>query len=147
MKFINMGRRSGKTTILITTAYATGYPIIVRTSEQAQWVRDRAKSLGMDVEVFSYSQWINIHRGPDNKVLVDEATDFIEDALKNSLNANVVTCTFTIPMEDIKKDECKASTTVDLLNNEYSKYVSQGGQYNKFEWLVRFYDVTAKKNS
>lgn len=106
MRFINMARRSGKTTLLINTAYTTGYPIIVRDSARAKAVKDQAKALGLDIMVVSYMDWINGHY-PDNKVLVDEATEFIDGALTSLLRAEVVACTFTIPMIEIKNKEAQ----------------------------------------
>jgi len=104
MRFINMARRSGKTTLLINTAYTTGYPIIVKDSARAKAVKDQAKALGLDIMVVSYMDWINGHY-PDNKVLVDESTEFIEGALTRLLRAEIVACTFTIPMTEIKNKE------------------------------------------
>lgn len=98
-----MARRSGKTTLLIYAAYTTGYPIIVRDSARAKSVMDQAKSLGLDIKVFSYLDWINCHYH-DNKVLVDEATELIDGALTSLLKAEVVACTFTIPMTEIKNE-------------------------------------------
>ena len=53
MKFINMGRRSGKTTMLIHTAYITGTPIIVWDRKRAENVFQQAVSMGFnDIDVF-----------------------------------------------------------------------------------------------
>jgi hypothetical protein len=99
-----MARRSGKTTLLINAAYTTGYPIIVKDSARAKAVKDQAESLGLDIKVFSYLDWINSHYH-DNKILIDEATELIEGALTGLLRAEVVACTFTIPMTEIKNKE------------------------------------------
>ena len=106
MRFINMARRSGKTTLLINTAYATGYPIIVRDSARAKVIIDQAKSLGLDIKVFSYLDWINSHYH-DNKILIDEASDLITDALSSLLKAEVIACTFSIPMVEINNKEAE----------------------------------------
>lgn len=104
MRFINMARRSGKTTLLINAAYITGYPIIVKDSVRAKAIKEQAESLGLDIKVFSYLDWINCHNH-DNKILIDEATELIEGALTGLLRAEVVACTFTIPMTEIKSKE------------------------------------------
>lgn len=104
MRLINMARRSGKTTLLINTAFTTGYPIIVRDSARAKAVKDQAQALGLDIEVFSYLDWINGHYHKD-KVLIDEATELIEGALTSLLRAEIVACTLTVPMTEIKNKE------------------------------------------
>ena len=106
MRYINMARRTGKTTLLINAAYTTGYPIIVRDSARAKAVKDQAKALGLDIKVFSYLEWIGGHY-LENKVLVDEATELIEGALTGLLRAEVVACTFSIPMTEIKIKEAE----------------------------------------
>ena len=106
MRFINMARRSGKTTLLINSAYATGYPILVYNKARAAAVKNQAKSLGLDIEVYTLVEWINHHKGGD-KVFIDEAADIIEDALLCLLKAEVVACTFTIPMTEINNKEVK----------------------------------------
>ena len=108
MRFINMARRTGKTTLLINSSYTTGYPIIVKDSARAKAVKDQAKALGLDIEVISYLDWINGHYY-DNKVLIDEATELIEGALTRLLRAEVVACTFTIPFTEINNKESKTN--------------------------------------
>lgn len=102
-----MARRSGKTTLLINSAYATGYPIIVYDKARAVEVENQAKSLGLDIEVYTVSEWVRSRNLLDNKVFIDEAADIIEAALVGLLKAEVVACTFSIPMKEInnKKDK------------------------------------------
>lgn len=106
MRFINMARRSGKTTLLINSAYTTGYPIIVYDKARAAAVKKQAKSLGLDIEVYTVNEWITAHF-LCNKVFIDEAADIIEGALTSLLNAEIVACTFTIPMTEIKNKEAE----------------------------------------
>lgn len=98
MRYINMARRSGKTTILINSAYITGYPILVYNKARAAAVKKQAKSLGLDISVFTVSEWITSKYPCKGKVLIDEAADIIKDALEYLLKAEVVACTFSIPM-------------------------------------------------
>lgn len=105
MRFINMARRSGKTTLLINSAYATGYPIIVKDSARAAAVKKQAESLGLDIEVETVNEWLNCYKHCNNKVFIDEAADIIEGALVSVLKADVVACTFTIPMTEINNKE------------------------------------------
>lgn len=104
MRFINMARRSGKTTLLINSAYTTGYPIIVYDKARAAAVENQAKSLGLDIEVYTVNEWVSSHC-PRNKVFIDEAADIIEYALKSLLKTEVVACTFSISMTEIKNKE------------------------------------------
>jgi hypothetical protein len=101
-----MARRSGKTALMINSAYTTGYPIIVYDKARAATVKNQAKSLGLDIEVYTVKEWITAHC-PCNKVLIDEAADIIEGALTSLLRAEVVACTFTIPMTEIKNKEAE----------------------------------------
>ena len=105
MRFINMARRSGKTTLLINSAYTTGYPIIVKDKARAAAVKDQAKALGLDIEVYTLTEWLNTYRCYPKKVFLDEAADIIEGALISALKAEVVACTFSIPMIEINNKE------------------------------------------
>lgn len=106
MRFINRARQSGKTTLLINSAYATGYPIIVYDKARAAAVENQAKSLGLDIAVYTVDEWLR-GRCPCNKVFIDEAADIIEGALTSVLKAEVVACTFSIPMTEINNKEVK----------------------------------------
>lgn len=106
MRFINRARRSGKTTLLINSAYTSGYPILVYDKARAAAVKNQAKSLGLDIEVYTVNEWVRGHY-PCNKVFIDEAADIIEGALTSLLKAEVVACTFTIPMTEINNKEVK----------------------------------------
>lgn len=105
MRFINMARRSGKTTLLINSSYTTGYPIIVRDRARAAAIKDQAKALGMDIEVYTLNEWLTVLGCRRDKVFIDEAADIIEGALISILKAEVVACTFTIPMTEVKNKE------------------------------------------
>ena len=108
MRFLNMGRRSGKTTMLIHAAYLTNTPIIALDNARAHFIKKQAEELGFDIEVYSIFEWKNhrdhVHRGD---VLIDEAIEMIELALDNYLEAHVQACSFSIPMIEapIKKKE------------------------------------------
>jgi len=70
-----MARRSGKTTILINSAYITGYPILVYNRARAEVVKKQAKSLGLDIEIFTVSEWVTSNYPCKRKVLIDEAAE------------------------------------------------------------------------
>ena len=103
MRFINMARRSGKTTLLINSSYATGYPIIVFDKFRSEAIKRQAKSLGFNINVYTVDEWIKAHP-PYRQVFIDEATDIIEGALNGLLKAEVVACTVSISMTEINNN-------------------------------------------
>lgn len=112
IKFINLKRRNGKTTMLIHTAYVTGYPIIVSTTVRASCIKEQAVKMGFEnIEVYSLGEWRNIFDNSlkTEKVLIDEAEDIINFALRELLQAEVVAASFSIPMLELptSKDEKK----------------------------------------
>ena len=93
-----MERGNGKTTILIHTAYVTGYPIVVFNNERAEQVLIQAKRIGLDdIAVFTIKEW-NRSRAHAIPVLIDESKEIIETALVNLLHTEVKAVTFTEPM-------------------------------------------------
>lgn len=107
MKFINRPRRTGITTMLIATAYITGYPIIVVNENFARCIKDQARKTGYNIEVYTVSEWRNIFAcgAPRENVLIDEADGVIELALENLLRCKVAACTLTLPMTDVTEKE------------------------------------------
>lgn len=104
MRFINLKRRNGKTTMLIHASYVTGYPIITSTTQMAHFIISQAKKMGFnDIRVYSLGEWQAVHRycHEVENVLIDEAKDIIEDALKEVLGAKVVACTMSVPMMEL----------------------------------------------
>lgn len=98
MRFINMERRSGKTTMLIHTAYATGTPIIVWGRERAESVLQQAKNMGFsDIDVFTVEEWAN-NRPHKDSALIDEGKGIIEAALISMLHTNILAITLSEPM-------------------------------------------------
>lgn len=99
MKWINMPRQCGKTTMLIHAAYVTGTPIVVYSLGRKMCVLDMAKKMGLDVDVYTADEWRikNRTNNKPNRVVIDEAQDFIEEALKRQLNAEIVAVTMTMP--------------------------------------------------
>ena len=105
MKWINFGRCCGKSALMISSAYVNEIPIIVRNLRYKENLLKQAKDMNCDgIQVFTLDDWlIKNNKGypkpdGDNKVLIDEAQEIIESALRYYLNANVVAATMTIPM-------------------------------------------------
>lgn len=98
MKFINMGRRSGKTTMLIHTAYVTESPIIVLDAKRAESVYRQAKDMGFGkIDVFTVDEWLT-HKPHTDSVLIDEGKEIIEAALISMLHTKVSAITLSEPM-------------------------------------------------
>lgn len=101
MRFINKGRGTGKTTMMISTAYATGYPIIVTTHIRKDYVLQQAHEMNCDgINVYTVEEWNRlIHIGENNYALVDEVEELLEKALNDYLKTNVVAATLSLEME------------------------------------------------
>lgn len=104
-KYINLGRRNGKTTMIIHTAYVTGYPIITGTTQMRDFLIKQAfEKMGLTgVNVFTLHEWLDIarHTTKVEKVLIDEAESIIDYALRDVLQAEVVGASFSIPMLEL----------------------------------------------
>lgn len=107
MIYINRARGTGKTTMLIHAAFVTGYPIIVWDSMRAQAIKQQAKSMECDVDVYSWKEFKQYGFHDHDKILIDEATDFISTALREMLGAEVVSCSMSIPCYQPKESEVK----------------------------------------
>lgn len=111
MKIINRGRETGKTTMLISTAYVTGKPIITYTMNNKNHLMSMAKKMGVltNIEIYTINEWLEYHRSymPNNEILVDDIELILGDALSKFLNAKVTTGTMTVPMDDIKETDRK----------------------------------------
>lgn len=104
MNIINMGRRNGKTVMLVHTAFVTGAPIITSNLGMKKNVEYVAKTLGLNVVVYTYEEFrqMHIHNCP---ILIDEAKPIIEKALEEYFDNKVLGVTFTVPMIEIKREE------------------------------------------
>lgn len=108
MKFINRGRQSGKTTMLIHSAYVTGTPIIVYNESCKHNIIEHAKKLNCDVEVLTIQEWVRLNRGGHaDGAYIDEALPMIEQALSEMFNTHIKAVTFTLPMEDLEGKDKK----------------------------------------
>lgn len=118
MRIINRGRGTGKTAMLISTAYVTGKPIITYTINSKNNLINMAKAMGMsnNIEVYTINEWLECHRPYilNNEILVDNVELMLGEILSKFLNANVIAGTMTVPMDDVNKkhghwvalDEC-----------------------------------------
>ena len=106
MRIINRGRATGKTAMLISTAYVTGKPIVTSTMNNKNSLMSMAEKMGIstNVEVYTINEWLEYHRSymPNNEILVDNVELILGDVLSKFLNANVIAGTMTVPMDDVK---------------------------------------------
>lgn len=104
MKFINMARQNGKTTMLINAAYVNNASILVSSESRKHFVKDRAKSMGLKVKVYSLHEYI-MTRPHVSELYIDDAEEVIERALIETLGAPVRACTISIPYIERKREE------------------------------------------
>lgn len=98
MKFINMERGSGKTVMLVHTAYVTESPIIVCDKKRAESVYQQAVNMGFGkIDVFTLEEWVKNKPHADS-VLIDEGKEIIEAALISMLHTKVSAITLSEPM-------------------------------------------------
>lgn len=104
MKFINMARQNGKTTMLINAAYVNNVPILVSSENRKKFVKERAESMGLKVEVYSLHEYI-MTRVHVSELYIDDAEEVIERALTSTLGAPVRACTMSVPYIERKREE------------------------------------------
>ena len=115
MKIVNLSRGSGKSSMLIHTAYATGYPILVIDNAHAEQILRQAGQLKDGITV--WLRYKELHRKYP-RVLLDEAEEFIERALESVLQASVVACTASIPCVDMTVKATADDMTVKVIADE-----------------------------
>ena len=99
MKLLIKARQSGKTTQLIYTSEATGYPIVVPNYGMKKITEEMAAKMGCNIPepITVGALRDKSHNGildPDN-VLLDNAEFILKDALKEYLGKNVVCATMS----------------------------------------------------
>lgn len=100
MRWINLGRRGGKTSMMITTSFVTGTPIIVPDQCRKDIVMKQAKDMGLEIGVYTLSEFSRYKRNlaHTQKVLIDEAQQIMEQALEEKIGCEVTAITTSIPM-------------------------------------------------
>ncbi len=102
MRLLIKDRAKGKTTQMIYTSEATGYPIVVETEMQKNFIMDKAKEIDIVIpepitinEIMGISAGIRGRIRPDDKVIIDEGYNIIEKALKAYIGCDVIAVTLT----------------------------------------------------
>lgn len=108
MRIINRERGTGKTAMLISTAYVTGKPIITSTMNNKNSLMGMAKAMGMsnNIEVYTINEWLEFHRSytPNNEILIDNVELILDEVMSKFLNANVIAGTMTVPIDNVEND-------------------------------------------
>lgn len=102
MRFINKCRGTGKTTMMIHSAYTTGYPIIVTTHIRKDYVLQQAHEMNCDgINVYTVDEWNRLRNASheERQVFVDETEDLLKKILNEYLDANVVAATLSLEMK------------------------------------------------
>lgn len=112
MKIINRGRGTGKTSMLVATAYMTGMPIITSTNVHKRAILDTARKMNIqdNIDIYTIEEW-QVLAHHNEKVLVDDVEIILGQILSHYLKADVVAGTMTIPMDD--KEELKEQKDVE----------------------------------
>jgi len=101
MRFINRGRGNCKTTMLVSTAYVTGKPLIVPQQQMKKFTLDTARKMGVEenVQIFTLNEWLKIGRRLERSdgVLIDNVDMIIEDILSKYLGTPITAGTMNIP--------------------------------------------------
>lgn len=100
MNIIYGERCSGKTTMLVMTSAVMNIPIICRTSANAKIIQDIAEKFGVNIPKPRVHERGNYY---DDGVLLDDADQFIRDALENYIGARIDACTFNIDSDSVMK--------------------------------------------
>ena len=92
MRLLIKDRGKGKTTGLIHTSEATGYPIVVSTHIEAIRIFETAKKIDCHIPMPITVR--ELHNYPKNltNVLIDEVTTILEETLKEYLNVDNIIC-------------------------------------------------------
>lgn len=100
MNIIYGERGSGKTTMLVMTSAVMNKPIICRTRSTTQHIQDVATELGVNIPKPRVHERGNYY---DDGVLLDDADQFIRDALENYIGTCIDACTFNIDGNSVMK--------------------------------------------
>lgn len=98
MRLLIKDRAKGKTTQMIYTSETTGYPIVVETEMQKNFIMNKAKEMDIIIPEPITIGEINNIRGrirPDDKIIIDEGYNIIEKALKAYIGCDVMAVTLT----------------------------------------------------
>lgn len=104
MRIINRSRGTGKTVMLVYTAYITGHPIIVPTETSKTYALEVAKNMDVSdfVDVYTLDEWQRYgnHGRHKDGVLIDNMDLMLDKILSDYLNAPVVAGTMSVPMDN-----------------------------------------------
>lgn len=90
--------------MIVSAAYVTGTPIIVKNNERKNNVLNVARMLNVEgcVEVYTMDEWYKYKAMHllNTEVMVDDVESILGQALSQYIGANVIATTMSIPMEE-----------------------------------------------
>lgn len=97
MKLLVKNRGAGKTTGLIYTSEATGYPIVTSSKIRACYIKDQAKEMNCDIPDPLTVEDVRVNKvlHSGSNILFDDVETILEAAVNQYLNSNVVCATMT----------------------------------------------------
>lgn len=131
MKLINKNRGTGKSTQLLYTSATTGYPIIVATERQAEYLEKMAEELGLEIpKPITFRRFNQYFIPRDSKILVDNLEFMLNDILKDYFGTEV--CAATISHEDTFP-----TSTKEQNKEEFSRGI--GKRLDNGEWIWLYF--------
>ena len=102
MKFLIQGRGTGKTTKLIHTSEVTGFPIIVITEEQVDYIKNFASQLNCNIpDPMTFHSYMTLGRAFDG-VLIDDLEMMLPKIFNYFGVSKVYAATLTYDKEDTR---------------------------------------------
>lgn len=98
MRLLIKDRAKGKTTQMIYTSEATGYPIVVETEMQKNFIMDKAKEMDIVIPepiTINEIEHRKLREYRIEKVIIDEGYNIIANALKEYIGCEVAAVTLT----------------------------------------------------
>lgn len=89
-----LDRGAGKTTILLARSAATKAPIVCKSEQSAEYLKERAALLGLNIpEPITLD---NLQKGAQvTEVLVDDADVIVKSLIEQATGASVIAMTFS----------------------------------------------------
>lgn len=98
MKIINRARGNGKTAMLISTAYCTDMPIVVKNENHKSNLLNLAQKMNCKIRVYTLREFEYLHL--KEEILIDDVDIMLEEILERYFSTKVCACTMRLNMEE-----------------------------------------------